>query len=253
MSQSRDSSNIAINTDKSACRKLSYADPSRANHYLSTGSGSVSDSTYLTFHSTSETPKDMPNRSINRGTGPKGHDPNEHAFSIVEQGTREKPKEHSAEQPVPKSPAAVSLGRLGGGRKKSRKYVYSAQTKYKIDRPDRPLRLIPLINPNLMASEEARQPTESLGSICKTWTDFHGQSSTILLVLSFSALSNARQTPVIANSDESGRTGTASSKAVPEQCSVRAADPGSLEAKGVKTLKSRGPCQISSTPGMGLP
>lgn len=51
----------------------------------------------------------MPNRSSNRGKGPR--DTNELAFSIVQQATGqiEKPEE----KPV-KNPAAVTLGRLGG-------------------------------------------------------------------------------------------------------------------------------------------
>jgi hypothetical protein len=52
----------------------------------------------------------MPNRSSNRGKGPQ--DPNELAFSVVQQAIGEAPK---ATLPEPKkNPAAVTLGRLGG-------------------------------------------------------------------------------------------------------------------------------------------
>jgi hypothetical protein len=50
----------------------------------------------------------MPNRSSNRGRGQK--DPNEIAFAVVQQATRQAPKE----EPPKKNPAAVTLGRLGG-------------------------------------------------------------------------------------------------------------------------------------------
>ncbi|HWY49556.1 MAG TPA: hypothetical protein VNX70_19365 [Bryobacteraceae bacterium] len=49
------------------------------------------------------------NRSRSRGKGPR--DPNELAFSIVQQATGQAPKQ---EPPPAKNPAAVSLGRLGG-------------------------------------------------------------------------------------------------------------------------------------------
>ena len=49
----------------------------------------------------------MPNRSSNRGKGPK--DANEIAFSVVQQATGQVPKPEKA-----KNPAAVTLGRLGG-------------------------------------------------------------------------------------------------------------------------------------------
>jgi hypothetical protein len=49
----------------------------------------------------------MPNRSSNRGKGPK--DANEIAFSIVQQATGQAPKPE-----LIKNPAAVMLGRLGG-------------------------------------------------------------------------------------------------------------------------------------------
>jgi len=53
---------------------------------------------------------DMPNRSSNRGQGPK--DLNVIAFDIVQKATGQKPKE---QPPDPnKNPAAVTLGRLGG-------------------------------------------------------------------------------------------------------------------------------------------
>jgi hypothetical protein len=52
----------------------------------------------------------MPNRSGNRGQGPK--DFNQIAFEIVQKATGQMPKE---EPPDPnKNPAAVTLGRLGG-------------------------------------------------------------------------------------------------------------------------------------------
>ena len=52
----------------------------------------------------------MPNRSTNRGQGPK--DINQVAFDVVQKAIGAKPKE---EPPDPaKNPAAVSLGRLGG-------------------------------------------------------------------------------------------------------------------------------------------
>ena len=52
----------------------------------------------------------MPNRSSNRGQGPK--DINQIAFDVVQKATGAKPK---VEPPDPeKNPAAVSLGRLGG-------------------------------------------------------------------------------------------------------------------------------------------
>jgi hypothetical protein len=51
----------------------------------------------------------MPNRSSNRGKGRP--DPNELAFSIVQQATGQIPK---IEPPAEKNPAAVTLGRLGG-------------------------------------------------------------------------------------------------------------------------------------------
>jgi len=51
----------------------------------------------------------MPNRSSSRGKGPK--DPNELAFSIVQQATGQAPRP----DPKPeKNPAAVTLGRMGG-------------------------------------------------------------------------------------------------------------------------------------------
>jgi hypothetical protein len=51
----------------------------------------------------------MPNRSSNRGQGPK--DFNQIAFEVVQQVTGQMPK---PEPPREKNPAAVSLGRLGG-------------------------------------------------------------------------------------------------------------------------------------------
>jgi len=52
----------------------------------------------------------MPNRSSNRGQGPK--DINQIAFDVVQKAIGAKPK---VEPPDPaKNPAAVSLGRLGG-------------------------------------------------------------------------------------------------------------------------------------------
>jgi len=52
----------------------------------------------------------VPNRSSNRGQGPK--DINQIAFDVVQKAIGAKPKE---EPPDPsKNPAAVSLGRLGG-------------------------------------------------------------------------------------------------------------------------------------------
>jgi hypothetical protein len=52
----------------------------------------------------------MPNRSSNRGQGPK--DINQIAFDVVQKAIGARPKE---EPPDPaKNPAAVSLGRLGG-------------------------------------------------------------------------------------------------------------------------------------------
>ena len=52
----------------------------------------------------------MPNRSGNRGQGPK--DFNQIAFEIVQKATGQMPRE---EPPDPnKNPAAVTLGRLGG-------------------------------------------------------------------------------------------------------------------------------------------
>lgn len=51
----------------------------------------------------------MPNRSSNRGKGRP--DPNEIAFSIVQQATGQAPK---TEPPKEKNAAAVTLGRLGG-------------------------------------------------------------------------------------------------------------------------------------------
>src|SRR5258706_1235418 len=54
----------------------------------------------------------MPNRSSNRGQGPK--DINQVAFDVVQRAIGEKPK---VEPPDPnKNPAAVSLGRLGGAK-----------------------------------------------------------------------------------------------------------------------------------------
>ena len=55
----------------------------------------------------------MPNRSSNRGKGPKEHDPNVTAFNIVQQATGQIEKEETPEPPK-KNPAAVTLGRLGG-------------------------------------------------------------------------------------------------------------------------------------------
>jgi hypothetical protein len=52
----------------------------------------------------------MPNRSSNRGKGRP--DPNELAFSIVQQATGQIPKIDPPE--ATKNPAAVTLGRLGG-------------------------------------------------------------------------------------------------------------------------------------------
>jgi hypothetical protein len=49
----------------------------------------------------------MPNRSSNRGKGPK--DANEIAFAVVQQATGQAPKPEKI-----KNPAAVTLGRLGG-------------------------------------------------------------------------------------------------------------------------------------------
>jgi len=51
------------------------------------------------------------NRSGNRGKGPA--DPNEIAFSVVQQATGQIPKIGPPPEPK-KNPAAVSLGRLGG-------------------------------------------------------------------------------------------------------------------------------------------
>ena len=52
----------------------------------------------------------MPNRSSNRGQGPK--DINQIAFDVVQKAIGARPKE---EPPDPaKNPAAVALGRLGG-------------------------------------------------------------------------------------------------------------------------------------------
>lgn len=51
----------------------------------------------------------MPNRSSNRGKGPK--DANEIAFSVVRQATGRAPKQKEV---ATKNPAAVTLGRLGG-------------------------------------------------------------------------------------------------------------------------------------------
>jgi hypothetical protein len=53
----------------------------------------------------------MPNRSSNRGKGRP--DPNELAFSIVQQATGQIPKIEPPAEPK-KNPAAVTLGRLGG-------------------------------------------------------------------------------------------------------------------------------------------
>jgi hypothetical protein len=50
------------------------------------------------------------NRSDRRGQGPK--DPNQIAFSIVQQATGQAPKEKDVN--AGKNPAAVTLGRLGG-------------------------------------------------------------------------------------------------------------------------------------------
>lgn len=55
----------------------------------------------------------MPNRSSNRGNGPKEHDANVTAFNIVQQATGQAEKEEIPEPPK-KNPAAVTLGRLGG-------------------------------------------------------------------------------------------------------------------------------------------
>jgi hypothetical protein len=54
------------------------------------------------------------NRSRSRGKGPG--DPNELAYSIVQQATGQAPKvlEIATGQPAGKNPAAVTLGRLGG-------------------------------------------------------------------------------------------------------------------------------------------
>ena len=55
----------------------------------------------------------MPNRSSNRGKGPKEQDANLTAFNIVQQATGQTEKEETSEPPK-KNPAAVTLGRLGG-------------------------------------------------------------------------------------------------------------------------------------------
>jgi hypothetical protein len=52
----------------------------------------------------------MPNRSSNRGQGPK--DINQIAFDVVQKATGAKPKVEPPDSS--KNPAAVSLGRLGG-------------------------------------------------------------------------------------------------------------------------------------------
>ncbi len=52
----------------------------------------------------------MPNRSSNRGQGPK--DINQIAFDVVQKAIGAKPKEEPVDPA--KNPAAVSLGRLGG-------------------------------------------------------------------------------------------------------------------------------------------
>jgi len=57
----------------------------------------------------SKEPGRVGNRSTSRGKGPR--DPNELAFSIVQQATGQAPKQ---EPPPVKNPAAVTLGRLGG-------------------------------------------------------------------------------------------------------------------------------------------
>jgi len=64
----------------------------------------------LTFGADQATLKVMPNRSSNRGQGPK--DFNQIAFEVVQKATGQMPKEPP---PDPnKNPAAVTLGRLGG-------------------------------------------------------------------------------------------------------------------------------------------
>jgi hypothetical protein len=55
----------------------------------------------------------MPNRSSNRGKGPKAHDVNLTAFDIVQQVTGQAEMPDKPTPPV-KNPAAVTLGRLGG-------------------------------------------------------------------------------------------------------------------------------------------
>lgn len=52
----------------------------------------------------------MPNRSSNRGQGPK--DINQIAFDVVQKAIGARPKEEPSDPA--KNPAAVSLGRLGG-------------------------------------------------------------------------------------------------------------------------------------------